>query len=503
MTNDTMVLLFGLLSVITGIVLFISIVQKVPKPLRVPFVWLGVCILCALTSDVIYFAIDLFGWFLFFYNLKVPFMLFASVATFILVLRFYHQDKILTRRFKICLTIFPILISLCSLTSEYHYLFRYRQAIIADKPLRLVGQIRGFGFWLYVGYCYILLIGCLFVALRQHRKLPKGYRASSLIMIISLFVTGAASILNAVFPAIPFDCTLVAMGVGYVFIYLALLTSAKTDLLVVARDEIFNYLEELVFILSLDRQVLDANQSARRWMTSLDLTVNFPVPFSKIMSALHDKGVAIRENDSSEDGIDIYFSHNEYDVMYNLKERFVLDVDERPIGFYITLFDVTRYKTIIDRLEIMAEVDPLTGLPNRRAYEALKTHYQKSAPPLSVIIGDVNNLKKVNDELGHQQGDQLLQVVSRQLRRSCPENGTVLRIGGDEFVMFLPNTTTEDARRVMVSIDQSLRNKTAYPFSPSIALGLSTKLTPGEDIEAVIRHADIDMYNNKNDRRKR
>ena len=97
----------------------------------------------------------------------------------------------------------------------------------------------------------------------------------------------------------------------------------------------------------------------------------------------------------------------------------------------------------------------MTGLYNRRFYEeAIKNLDTKTNLPISIIIGDVNDLKIVNDTLGHAKGDELLQKSAMILKTACRKEDVIVRFGGDEFIILLSQTSKEVAQEIIRRIDQ-------------------------------------------------
>lgn len=126
------------------------------------------------------------------------------------------------------------------------------------------------------------------------------------------------------------------------------------------------------------------------------------------------------------------------------------NADGRVAGLVGVIFDITERKQLEERLERLASYDDLTGIYNRR--EALKRLEQairaarRNQRPLSVALLDIDFFKQVNDQYGHESGDQALVQVAEQLRLSCREYDVVARYGGEEFLLILPDTELQQAR---------------------------------------------------------
>ena len=142
--------------------------------------------------------------------------------------------------------------------------------------------------------------------------------------------------------------------------------------------------------------------------------------------------------------------------------------------------------------------DYLTGLYNRRYYEEELSRLDVDRNlPLTIVMGDVNGLKLVNDSFGHEYGDQLLQRVAGIMKRHCRNDDIIARFGGDEFVILLPNTTTGDAELLLERIVKSLGKESIQGIDLSVAFGIATKLAEEENIDFISRQAEDSMYRHK------
>ena len=166
----------------------------------------------------------------------------------------------------------------------------------------------------------------------------------------------------------------------------------------------------------------------------------------------------------------------------------------------------------VRKLETVAATDPLTELANRRAFnEAMERSFAECSRyghDLACVMIDLDNFKTINDTLGHQHGDQLLQLVGRILGASCRRSDVAGRYGGDEFVVLLPETdrltALAVARRVhdefIVSVKQLVAG-TAVAHLATMSIGLACmRDTQASSPDRLITKADQAMYRAKNTR---
>ena len=167
-------------------------------------------------------------------------------------------------------------------------------------------------------------------------------------------------------------------------------------------------------------------------------------------------------------------------------------------GVVIIMRDVTEERKRQQEILNLSYVDPLTGLHNRRFYDQSKRELDSAAHyPLSLIIADVNGLKLTNDAFGHDAGDTLLQTAVKALTDASPAKAVISRIGGDEFVILLPNSSEEEAVAVINRCITLLAPIHVHDVPVSMSFGHATKEDGEAPYEAIFKQAEDVMYQNK------
>ncbi len=178
--------------------------------------------------------------------------------------------------------------------------------------------------------------------------------------------------------------------------------------------------------------------------------------------------------------------------------------DPAIAGLALNFRDVSERKALEEQLRQLAFHDPLTLLANRSLFRNRVQHAltlaHRSRQRVAVMFLDLDNFKNVNDSLGHDAGDRLLQAAAQRLVKSTRPSDTVARLGGDEFAILLEGINeSTDVERVAATITRSfdeplqLDGSDTY-MAASIGIAFSQ---PGDDTEQLLRNADIAMYNAK------
>lgn len=160
--------------------------------------------------------------------------------------------------------------------------------------------------------------------------------------------------------------------------------------------------------------------------------------------------------------------------------------------------DITARKEAQEAITYATMHDYLTGVYNRTHCEQhMREIDQVCNLPLTVVMGDVNGLKLINDAFGHQTGDEVLRLVAQTIVESLGSDGYCARFGGDEFVLVLPNTEKTTADELVRTIQQKIASQLLWNMELSLSFGSATKYEAQSDINQLIVQAENDMNKNK------
>jgi diguanylate cyclase (GGDEF)-like protein/PAS domain S-box-containing protein len=179
--------------------------------------------------------------------------------------------------------------------------------------------------------------------------------------------------------------------------------------------------------------------------------------------------------------------------------------DGKIMGAVVTFTDITERKRAEEKIRQMAYHDSLTGLPNRKLFSdrlgIALTQAQRNQKKVGIAMLDLDNFKGVNDTLGHGIGDLLLQAAAERLGAALRKGDTVARIGGDEFVLILPDLKViEDAIQVAQKIVDSFCKPfliDTHQLVVTTSVGIAVYPNDGIDESILLKNADIAMYQAK------
>lgn len=171
-------------------------------------------------------------------------------------------------------------------------------------------------------------------------------------------------------------------------------------------------------------------------------------------------------------------------------------------GVLMNNHDITERKKREESILYFNYHDSLTGLYNRSYLDHILSKIDRENNlPISVIAGDINGLKFINDSLGHSEGDKLLTTISQIMTDCCNKEDLLFRIGGDEFLILLPKKSNKEAYKIVKKIytycDKYNKELSSEVYYVSISLGIATKTAYNEKIQDIMKQADDYMYRRK------
>jgi diguanylate cyclase (GGDEF)-like protein/PAS domain S-box-containing protein len=185
------------------------------------------------------------------------------------------------------------------------------------------------------------------------------------------------------------------------------------------------------------------------------------------------------------------------------------DAGERITGLMVSGDDISDYKKVETTLRDLTFVDELTGRYNRRGFLALARQHinisNRMQKDILLLFADLDGMKKINDKLGHQQGDMALIDTANILRKTFRESDIIARIGGDEFVVLAMGQGEPDVSILKERLNKNLQLHNEHEgrqYQLSLSMGVTTYRKPAaHTVSLLMSHADKLMYEHKKTRK--
>jgi diguanylate cyclase (GGDEF)-like protein/PAS domain S-box-containing protein len=422
-------------------------------------------------------------------------------AWLVFTLQYTGRARWVTRRLLLLLSVEPLVVLTLLAIPRTHDLVHFYPPD-ATEQFPVVGL--GPAGWINLFYSYGLLLFGTGLFVRTLSGIARPYRKQARALIAALFLPLLFNVLYN-FNVGPFgrvDLTPFAFVLAVVVVVWGIFRLRLLDIVPVARSRIVETMQDGVVVLDAYQRIVDLNPAAQR---ILGHTAKQSVGLS-LEQLLPDYANLLERSEGSppvqsEIRLHLGSALRHYEITLSP----IPDDRGRESGKLMVLRDISERKMTEERLEQMAHYDSLTGLPNRKLFADRLSQAIIRARRNHQLVGllflDIDYFKDVNDTLGHEVGDLLLQQLATRLRDCARAEDTVARLSGDEFTMILPEMQAPtDAAIVATRIMESLQSPLVaggHELYMSASLGICVWPTDGEDPGTLIRNADLAMYRAK------
>lgn len=273
----------------------------------------------------------------------------------------------------------------------------------------------------------------------------------------------------------------------------------------ITQNRIFKSVEDAVFAFETTGGIVEINEAAYDILKLDEKTdkkekINLEYISNKLSAFIVNKKQkkkfieALTNMESGNYKEDIGFKTKGKEQYYNIRISPILDSFNKSIGKLLILTDITAIKEKEKQLYYQSYHDKLTGIYNRSYFEEeLNRLDTKRQFPISIIIGDINGLKLINDAYGHNKGDEVLIKTAEILKSNLRYEDILTRWGGDEFAIILPKTKRKDAISIIDRTKESFFEHSTDTMPLNISMGFSVKKTIGKKINEVVKEAENTM----------
>jgi diguanylate cyclase (GGDEF)-like protein len=416
-----------------------------------------------------------------------------------------NKNWITPRRLTI-LWIIPVIIILLATTNVFQKLIWTKIAL--NENLNLLTFQYGPAFWVNAIYAYLCVALADIVLIREYQQATGLYKHQILAIVASTVFPIVGNIIYLFGPnPIPgLDLTILSFSITSILITIAITQSRLFDLIPIAHNLLLQNMQDGVIVIDPYDRVVETNPSAAYLLDKLALPRGGEVlstfkQWPELASVLSKKSRLPVE----------IFLPGSLPRYLEIRISAITDVhSNKNDGYLAVMRDVTdrkRAEAIIEaknrELERLSVTDDLTGLYNRREANKFLAHEfqicERYGRPLSIVLLDIDYFKRINDGLGHLAGDEVIRSVANILRNNIRTMDLAARMGGDEFLMVMPDTDMDEAwpvvERIRASVQSDLPLITQDPISVSAGI---TCWFRGDAPDKALERVDRLLYQAKN-----
>jgi diguanylate cyclase (GGDEF)-like protein len=347
----------------------------------------------------------------------------------------------------------------------------------------------------YIIYWFCMTLKSFRLCFNVFYQMPRHMQGSTLLLISALVGATAVNVLALVIGTK--SCYLLYI-LMLIFImnraYSGFFRASASNVIATSRQFVFSNLSTQIFILSRKGRILEWNTPQDNYLIRTTQP-KYLQPYTDYREKLIEAGAGIVSPHDS-NVLTLTIGDKEHDILIH---RHPISEGKKQFGELIEITEVTNIYTVLHQMEQISFVDQMTGLRNRNAYitKAQDIMTQENMP-LLIFVGDVNNLKNVNDKLGHVVGDRMLTDVAEILKGCAPEDAFLARIGGDEFAMLIPNADEALGGQYIANVEEKCDAIFDEEYGrPNVSIGYAVARSAIEDYNTVFEEADAYMYSRK------
>lgn len=436
-------------------------------------------------------------------NIRFIAVILMPPSLFVFTLQYCRRELTLKKIFLIFLI--PIISIIVFLTSRFHLLFYKSTYISQDGLLRLE---YGYYYWfVHLPFSYLLISGCLAVLYISIRNVVERDRRQLIILFFSIWIPFISNVLSAFNIIGGLPLTVLSFPIFFSIIALSIFRYDFLQSSPIPYEKVFHSIHDGVVVVDNANVILDVNPAAAKTLgKSKDEIVgkDFDEVFSKW------KGI-----------IEKYRSvtnfYDEVSVEIKGERKFIsvtivpiLDKSHRHLGKIFIFRDITEHKHYEFFLRNLAFRDALTHIANRRKFqedfENLVEKSKDSQKSFAIIYFDLNDFKQVNDNYGHDIGDELLKLIAARTASVLRGPDLVARFGGDEFAVLLHDCDKQGAQiaaeRMIETVSEPFKVED-HELRVGISLGIAVYPHDGTSLPELLRKADRMLIAEKKRRKTR
>jgi len=417
-------------------------------------------------------------------------MVIILLSFFIFSVGYVGKEQWLTTKKFIIISAIPVIYLLFDITNELHGLSLTYGLVTIDSLTYLTKEYHAIS-WVFVIYGYMLVIASFVLLIRMALSALNYYRKRVIFILLLSFIPIIVNLLHTsgIFMDY-FDPTPVSVTFSAVLFLFGVTKYNIGDMVPTTNKVLIESIRDGVIVLDSQDRIVEINPIARRLIRyprviGEDIKVFWP-HYTKFLQEKDDHEKELEIGSGQERQI--------YDVEISECRNYKSEIMSR----IISLRNITDRKITEERLKYLSFHDKMTRLYNRAFFEEEMTRLDSSRRlPVSIIMGDADGLKFINDTFGYSEGDKLLVSIADALSRSCRKDDIIARWGGDEFAILLIDTDEGSALKVVSRIEEACNETIDNSIPISISLGAAAKTDGSRSLKDIMRLAEDRMRRRK------
>jgi diguanylate cyclase (GGDEF)-like protein len=395
----------------------------------------------------------------------------------------------------------PVATFVAEQTDSLHWLQAKSMELLRHGPFWVLKLHSGPAAWLNLAYLNVALLYGAWLYIARPRRARRAGMRTAVLVGSSLIPWAGHLVYLAGWSPWGLDLAPMMLGVSVVLAHLAVFRFGVFDLMPTARSLVFHNMRDAVIVSDLRHRLADFNPAAHDLIPCLvgaepgeDLACVLREMPELAKALLGPEGTRRIE-------LDCGGEMQQFEVRV-----FPLCHDGYRSGSAAILANVAAQVRLMDELRRTAQTDALTGVANRRCFEANiqreSARCARHGEPFSVALVDIDRFKSVNDCMGHHVGDGVLVIVTDRILRCLRESDLLSRLGGDEFAILLPRIgakgAMEAAERIRAAVAVNAMDAGGAPLRTTVSVGVATYDGFEEaDWAELLRQADMALYEAK------
>lgn len=426
---------------------------------------------------------------------------FLPLLWFLFVLELTGHRECITKRLVACAASMSLATILACWTNGSHALFFTSTTISVSHGVRYLAVTNGPFFWIFVAYAYALLVSGLGVAVKTYQTSSAFFRRQIAMVMVGLCFPFMANVLylSHLIPVGDLDLTPVTFIITGITVLWAVTRCRLWSMTPIARRIILRTISDGIIVLDSKHRVVEINPAASRLISFREHVVvgqeiervilNKPDLYEALGKTQKVINLTISSPDAPFGSFEITVTPFQQDATRNL-------------AWILVFHDITERRRMEERLQFLAFYDHLTCLPNKELFSdrlEIILSMEKQDGFTALIYTDLDDLKTINDEFGHNVGDDILREVARRLNEKVKarDNDTIARLCGDEFALLATNL---QSKREAMTLSRFMLSAFAEPFElpdgpREIKASVGCVFVPdaGNTVETLLHSAEMAM----------